>query len=97
MACSAATSSGGGKITQKRHYVGKEPGTVTIGYDMEDQPDELRVYYRGTIVATTGRAVSGRGTLSFRYQPEAEFYTVVVEVVSEIPTTKWKYTLGCPQ
>ncbi len=97
MACSAATSSGGGQLTRNRHYVGKEPGTVTIGYDMEAVPDELRVYYRGTIVATTERPVSGRGTLSFRYQPEAEFYTVVVEVVSASPSTTWKYTLGCPQ
>ncbi len=97
LACSAATSSGRGTLTRNRHYLGDKPGLVTIRYEMHSVPDEMRVYYRGRVVATTGRPVSGTGTLSFRYQPEDAIYTVLVEVASAEVQTGWDYTLGCPQ
>jgi hypothetical protein len=60
-------------------------------------PDEMKVYYRGRLVAGTGGEVVNKGTLSFIYRPENQFYTVLVEIASSGTGTSWEYTLECPR
>jgi hypothetical protein len=94
--CNADTASGGQGVTRNRHYVGDKPGPVTVRYNMKTIPDQMNVYYRGRLVATTNRAVSRYGGLTFDFQPEAGDYTVVVEVVGPHHGTEWMYRLNCP-
>ncbi|HEX2888681.1 hypothetical protein [Vineibacter terrae] len=94
--CNSDTASGGAGVTRNRHYVGDKPGTVVIRYNMKMIPDQMNVYYRGRLVATTNRPVSYFGTLSFPYQPEAGDYSVTVEVVGPHSGTEWGYRLNCP-
>ncbi|HJQ56011.1 MAG TPA: hypothetical protein VJ890_03850 [Vineibacter sp.] len=94
--CNAETASGGQGVTRNRHYVGDKPGPVTIRYNMKTIPDQMNVYYRGRLVASTSRAVSRYGGLTFDFQPEAGDYTVMIEVVGPHHGTEWQYRLNCP-
>ncbi|TWS96814.1 hypothetical protein [Reyranella sp. CPCC 100927] len=95
--CNADTASGGAGVTRNRHYVGDKPGTVVIRYNMKMIPDQMNVYYRGRLVATTNRPTSFRGTLTFPFTPEAGDHSVTVEVVGPSLGTEWIYRLDCPQ
>lgn len=94
--CNADTASGGQGITRNKHFLGNQPGPVTINYDMKTIPDQMNVYYQGQIVASTSRFVSGRGGLTFNFQPRGGDYTVLVEVVGANPGTTWRYIVRCP-
>jgi len=95
--CNAETASGGAGVTRNRHYVGDKPGTVVIRYNMKMIPDQMNVYYRGRLVATTNRPTSFFGTLSFPFTPEAGDNSVTVEVVGPSRGTEWSYRLDCPR
>ena len=97
--CDAETQSGGRGVTRTRHYLGPTPGPVFLNYNTLIEPDQINVYYRGRLVATTGGPVPGTGQLYFNWQPTgsgAEAYVVEVEVIGTGITTRWRYTLGCP-
>ena len=94
--CNADAASGGAGVTRNRHYLGNKPGPVTILYNMKRIPDQMNVYYRGRLVATTNHPTSFVGSLSFNYQPEAGDYSVVIEVVGPRFGTEWNYRLDCP-
>ena len=94
--CNADAASGGQGVTRNRHYLGSKPGPVTILYNMKQIPDQMNVYYRGRLVASTNQPTSYRGSLSFNYQPEAGDYSVVIEVVGPRSGTEWNYRLDCP-
>ena len=95
--CNAATNSGGEGVTRNRHFLGDTPGTVTVSYDMYTQPDDLRAVYQDSILATTGGARSGTGTLSFQWRPVPPDYSVEVIVTGPEAGTTWTYTVACPQ
>jgi hypothetical protein len=97
--CDAETQSGGRGVTRTRHYLGPTPGPVFLNYNTLIEPDQINVYYRGRLVATTGGPVPGTGQLYFNWQPTGsgpEAYVVEVEVIGTGITTRWRYTLGCP-
>lgn len=94
--CNEDTASGGAGVTRNRHYLGSKAGPVTILYNMKRIPDQMNVYYRGRLVATTNRPTSFVGSLSFNFQPEAGDYSVVIEVVGPRMGTEWNYRLDCP-
>jgi hypothetical protein len=96
MPCNVETASGGAGVTRNRHYVGDRPGQVTIRYNMKMIPDQMNVYYRGQLVATTRHPTSFFGELSFNYQPVAGDHSVTVEVVGPRRGTEWSYRLDCP-
>ncbi|WP_114377897.1 hypothetical protein [Elioraea thermophila] len=98
--CDEETQSGGRGITRTRHYLGPNPGRVTLRYDTLIEPDHIEVLYRGRQLATTWIPVSGRGTLSFDWRPSGtgpEAHTVEVIVTGFGLSTRWRYTLGCPR
>ena len=47
------------------HFLGDKPGPVEVTYDTKTQPDHIRVYYRGQLLAETRGPVSGRGSIRF--------------------------------
>lgn len=97
--CDQETQSGGRGVTRTRHYLGPTPGPVFLNYNTLIEPDQINVYYRGRLVATTGGPVPGRGQLYFNWQPTGsgpDAYVVEVEVIGTGATTRWGYVLGCP-
>ena len=100
--CNVQTRSGGRGITETRHFLGPNPGRVTINYNTWQQPDRIRVYHRGRLLSETPGFVSGNGTISFDWNPppggSPEDYVVTVEVMGTpgSPTTQWEYRLSCP-
>jgi len=94
--CNVDAASGGEGVTRNRHYLGSKAGPVTILYNMRQIPDQMNVYYRGRLVATTNQPVSYNGRLSFDYQPEAGDYSVVIEIVGPRSGTEWNYRVECP-
>ena len=98
--CDVETRSGGRGVTRTRHYLGNRPGRVTLTYNTRIEPDQIDVYYRGRLVSSTYRPVSGTGAISFDYQPtgggpEANVVEVVVRGYGL--TTLWNYSIGCPR
>jgi hypothetical protein len=98
--CDVETRSGGRGVTRTRHYLGNRPGQVTLTYNTRIEPDQIDVYYRGRLVSSTYRPVSGRGQISFPYQPTGggpEANVVEVVVTGFGLTTLWSYSIGCPR
>jgi hypothetical protein len=91
------TASGGAGVTRTRHHLGPTPGTAVLQYDTERVPDRIDVYYRGRLIASTPGMVSGRGEISFPWQPVGNDHQVEVEVVGPFQGTRWRYRLGCPK
>ncbi|MCA3338304.1 MAG: hypothetical protein INF90_07235 [Roseomonas sp.] len=100
--CNTEVQSGGRGITETRHYLGPNPGRVTITYNTRIEPDRIRVYHRGRSLTETPGFVSGTGSVSFDWNPprggSAEDYVVTVEVMGTpgSPSTRWEYRIGCP-
>ena len=100
--CNTQVQSGGRGITETRHFLGPNPGRVTITYNTRMEPDRIRVYHRGRSLAETPGFVSGNGVISFDWNPprggSAEDYVVTVEVMGTpgSPSTRWDYRIGCP-
>jgi hypothetical protein len=100
--CNTEVQSGGRGITETRHYLGPNPGRVTITYNTRIEPDRIRVYHRGRSLAETPGFVSGTGSVSFDWNPprggSAEDYVVTVEVMGTpgSASTRWEYRIGCP-
>lgn len=98
--CDVETRSGGRGITRTRHFLGDRPGRVTLDYDTLIEPDHIEVLYRGRQLATTYLPVSGRGRLTFDWQPTGtgpDAHVVEVVVTGFGLTTRWSYTIGCPR
>ena len=95
--CNRSSDSGGEGETRNRHYLGDKPGSVTIDYNLYVKPDEIKVIYRGQVIASSGGARSGRGSFGFDWRPVAGDYSVQVVVTGETWGTRWTYTLTCPR
>lgn len=100
--CNTDTQSGGRGITETRHYLGPTPGRVTMTYDTRREPDRIRVYQQGRLLAETPSFVAGDGTLSFDWNPPRgstpDDHVVTVEVTGTpgSRSTVWTYRLHCP-
>jgi hypothetical protein len=98
--CDMETQSGGRGVTRTRHYLGNRPGQVTLNYNTRIEPDQIDVYYRGALISSTRRPVSGVGAITFPYNPTGggpEANVVDVVVTGFGFTTRWSYTIGCPR
>ena len=102
MPCNQENQSGGRGITETRHYLGPQPGRVSLQMQNFQAPDRIRVYHKGRLLAATPGFVPGGGIITFDWNPppgsSAEDQVVTVEVTGDPsqPTTRWNYTLGCP-
>ena len=87
-------------MTLNNHFLGDKPGPVEVTYDTKTQPDHIRVYYRGQLLAETRGPVSGRGSIRFDWRPTPggpHAYVVEVQVIGPGQGTQWSYMVGCPQ
>jgi hypothetical protein len=95
--CDWSGNSGGEGVTRHKHYLGDRPGFVGINYDLYVKPDDIKVIYRGQVLAGTGGPRSGRGGFGFDWNPVAGDYSVDVVVTGEMWGTQWKYAMSCPR
>lgn len=95
--CDWSGDSGGEGVTRNRHYLGDKPGFVAINYNLYVKPDDIKVIYRGQVIAGTGGPRSGRGGFGFDWNPVAGDYSVDVIVTGELWGTRWTYAMSCPR
>jgi hypothetical protein len=95
--CNWSGDSGGEGVTRNRHYLGDKPGFVGINYNLYVKPDDIKVIYRGQVLAGTGGPRSGRGGFGFDWRPVAGDYSVDVVVTGEMWGTRWTYAMVCPR
>ncbi|WP_421996752.1 hypothetical protein [Reyranella sp.] len=95
--CNWSGDSGGEGVTRNRHYLGERPGFVAINYNLYVKPDDIKVVYRGQVIAGTGGPRSGRGGFGFDWRPVAGDYSVDVIVTGEMWGTRWTYAMVCPR
>ena len=95
--CDWSGDSGGEGVTRNRHYLGDKPGFVSINYNLYVKPDDIKVIYRGQVIAGTGGPRSGRGGFGFDWNPVAGDYSVDVIVTGELWGTRWTYAMACPR
>ena len=95
--CNWSGDSGGEGVTRNKHYLGDKPGFVAINYNLYVKPDDIKVVYRGQVIAGTGGPRSGRGGFGFDWKPVAGDYSVDVIVTGEMWGTRWTYSMVCPR
>ena len=95
--CNWSGDSGGEGVTRNKHYLGDKPGFVGINYNLYVKPDDIKVVYRGQVLAGTGGPRSGRGGFGFDWKPVAGDYSVDVIVTGEMWGTRWTYSMVCPR
>lgn len=95
--CNWSGDSGGEGVTRNKHYLGDKPGFVAINYNLYVKPDDIKVVYRGQVIAGTGGPRSGRGGFGFDWNPVAGDYSVDVIVTGEMWGTRWTYAMVCPR
>jgi hypothetical protein len=95
--CDWSGDSGGEGVTRNKHYLGEKPGFVGINYNLYVKPDDIKVVYRGQVIAGTHGPRSGRGGFGFDWHPVAGDYSVDVIVTGEMWGTRWTYAMTCPR
>jgi hypothetical protein len=95
--CNWSGDSGGEGVTRNRHFLGDRPGFVAINYNLYVKPDDIKVVYRGQVIAGTGGPRSGRGGFGFDWKPVGGDYSVDVIVTGEMWGTRWTYSMVCPR
>ena len=95
--CDWSGDSGGEGVTRNKHYLGEKPGFVAINYNLFVKPDDIKVIYRGQVLAGTHGPRSGRGGFGFDWHPVAGDYSVDVIVTGEMWGTRWTYAMSCPK
>lgn len=95
--CDWSGDSGGEGVTRNKHYLGEKPGFVAINYNLFARPDDIKVIYRGKVLAGTGGPRSGRGGFGFDWKPVGGDYSVDVVVTGEMLGTRWNYAMTCPR
>ena len=95
--CDWSGDSGGEGVTRNKHYLGEKPGFVAINYNLYVKPDDIKVMYRGQMLAGTHGPRSGRGGFGFDWHPVAGDYSVDVIVTGEMWGTRWRYNMSCPR
>jgi hypothetical protein len=95
--CDWSGDSGGEGVTRNRHYLGDRPGFVAINYNLYVKPDDIKVMYRGRMLAGTHGPRSGRGGFGFEWNPVGGDYSVDVIVTGELWGTRWTYNMSCPR
>ncbi|MFW5988493.1 MAG: hypothetical protein ACOCQA_03560, partial [bacterium] len=97
--CNATEYNKGRKgLYKEKHFMGTKPGVVKINYQMYKIPDQIDVFYKGELVATTERPVSGKGLLEWNYNPSpGDPQYCIVRIKAPLDNTAWEYFIGCPE
>jgi len=94
--CDSEQASGGQVGDIRTIQLTADSGEIEISYEMYDVPDRLIVTYEGSTILDTD-FVSGSRRLSIPFRGNSA--QVKVEVIGnrDVASTKWQYTLYCPQ
>ncbi|CAN5344707.1 hypothetical protein BH09ACT9_BH09ACT9_30850 [soil metagenome] len=97
--CDASTVSGGAGITSTKHELGRGgPTSFVLGYETENVPDLIEVYYEGRLIHSTGYIGDNinEGTGSAVVNVPAGGASSVLVRVTGPDHTEWSYTVRCP-
>ncbi|MFF1554396.1 hypothetical protein ACFVX3_25545 [Rhodococcus erythropolis] len=97
--CDASTVSGGAGITSTKHELGRGgPTSFVLGYETENVPDLIEVYYEGRLIHSTGYIGDNinEGTGSAVVNVPAGGASSVLVRVTGPDHTEWAYTVRCP-
>jgi subtilisin family serine protease/subtilisin-like proprotein convertase family protein len=86
----------GGQVGQTNFIpVGAIQGTITIDYDFQNEPDQMTVYYEGTLLHDTGM-IGGTGQLNLNYGPggSTDIEIRMNEFTNASVSTLWSYTVS---
>ncbi len=76
----------------------KTKGTFSVYYQMYAIPDQLKVYYEGSAIFSTGGLVSGSRTVAITYGSNTTTSTTVTaKINAPEPGTIWEVSVLCPQ
>ena len=106
--CNSEHNSGEAGITKTSHTLGNKSGTVSIGFNTQNQPDKIEVYCNNILVCSTydikgnidgyvgdDNNQTGVGSISFNYTAKGDHSCTVI--VTGNDATQWSYNVGCPQ
>lgn len=74
------------------YETGSTQGTITIDYDFQGSPDDLRVYYDGQLLQDTG-LVAGQGSLTLTYAGNSTQITIRMNEGIPGELASWQYRL----
>ena len=66
--CDWSGDSGGEGMTRNKHFLGDRPGFVAINYNLYVRPDDIKVIYRGQVIAGTARPAQRPRRLRLRLE-----------------------------
>jgi hypothetical protein len=95
--CPTQQRSGGQGFTSFSVNMFKTKGTFSVSYQMYTVPDQLKIYYEGAVVFSTGGLVSGGQTVGVTYGSNTTTSTTVtVEINAPEYGTVWDVSVSCP-
>ena len=96
--CPTQQNAGGyGRFQQFTVDLHKTQGVFQVYYEMYRIPDQLKIYYEGASVFSTGGLVSGSRTVNVSYGSDTSTSTTVtVEVDAPDEDTAWVVSVSCP-
>lgn len=96
--CPTQQNAGGyGRFQQFTVDLHKTQGVFQVYYQMYTIPDQLKIYYEGVPVFSTGGLVSGSRTVDVSYgSATSTATTVTVEVDAPDQDTAWVVSVSCP-
>ena len=94
--CDRALASGGQEGNNHSMILTATEGELQIAYEMFTVPDRLQVIYEGQSLIDTG-FVSGSKEISVPFRGDSAVVDVILTGNQDIATTRWNYTITCPQ
>jgi hypothetical protein len=84
--------SGGQGIDTRVFDLGFTQGSFSLQYELFTNPDQVEVFYEGSVIFTTGGLASGSATQNLSINGSSSLVTVVISAPNA--GTQWNYTLS---
>ena len=94
--CDRTLASGGQEGNEHSMILTATEGELQVAYEMFGVPDRLQVIYEGQSLIDTG-FVSGSKEISVPFRGDSAVVDVILTGNQDIASTRWNYTITCPQ
>ncbi len=94
--CDREQASGGQEGDKRRIILTATEGELKVAYEMFQVPDRLQVIYEGQNLIDT-EFVSGDEEIAVPFKGDSAIVDVILSGNPDISTTRWNYTITCPQ
>ncbi len=94
--CDRQQASGGQEGDKRRIILTATEGELKVAYEMFSVPDRLQIIYEGQDLIDTG-FVSGRDEIAVPFGGDSAIVDVILSGNQDISSTRWNYTITCPQ